>query len=939
MNALLKQQMDNTLQRMKDRETIRNQHLRMIAEHRYFDIDSPARVKKFLTRRGVSSLDTREILNTPKGMPELIQPLRTNDEIISLERIMGTNDLVGVSFLREALGISNSVGRIWICSSAGNVVGYGTGFMVSPRLALTNHHVLPDAGVARFAKIEFGYELDGDSNLLPSDIFTFEPDTFYLSDEGLDFALVAVSPVNTARKEVDAIGWNRLLREEGKTIISQWLNIIQHPNGMPKQLGIRENQLIDVLDNFIHYKTDTAPGSSGSPVYNERWEVVGLHHSSVYAKDDDGHILTQAGGKWDASMSDDKIKWIANEGIRVSTILKFLDNQRFTKEQAKLYDELLTAKPTTKPQAPSPRPATESTPVATLQPDGHMTVTLPLTISFKLGGDALPILVNATPVVKTDDLGSTVNDDVGPAAALIKAKQALQGREDVLNVRMGYVFRNGWITRERAIVVTVPQKKSIAELKTENTSPLPDTFMGYPVEVTGPTFMDLIALHRGDDTAERLVHAFEVQAQEIKYFPPAGVKLKTVKEKMKVTAHVSPEEGWKNLSPFFSNVKKTLTVGMYDFGAPHILKRVEHVTVQSTFRKFTLALQSGESVGEGTKADDLKDADVVDELKKKLKSKFQNAWVKIGSVNGWVSSSYHIKVAVKDSKAFWLSSGNWQSSNQPNIPKLTNKTQAYLLKTYNREWHAIVEHPGLSKTYEEFILNDFNNNKAPAVTEAFAENLNFLLPEVTFGEEASTVPYQAFKPFEEDRPFKVTPLLTPDNFYDEVIKLVKSAKHELLIQNQTFNAPKDGQDKLKGLIQAVLDKQKAGVNVKIIFRVVIASVARENLEKLVDMGFDATAIKLQVNCHTKGVIVDGKTVMLGSQNWSNDGVSVNRDASLLFYDKELAQYFRKIFLHDWTMLAKQSIGHETVSPTLAESTEVIPTGMRLFTWSEIREML
>jgi len=34
-------------------------------------------------------------------------------------------------------------------------------------------------------------------------------------------------------------------------------------------------------------------------------------------------------------------------------------------------------------------------------------------------------------------------------------------------------------------------------------------------------------------------------------------------------------------------------------------------------------------------------------------------------VNGWVASSYHIKVAVRDDEAAWLSSGNWQSSNQP----------------------------------------------------------------------------------------------------------------------------------------------------------------------------------------------------------------------------------------------------------------------------------
>jgi hypothetical protein len=40
-------------------------------------------------------------------------------------------------------------------------------------------------------------------------------------------------------------------------------------------------------------------------------------------------------------------------------------------------------------------------------------------------------------------------------------------------------------------------------------------------------------------------------------------------------------------------------------------------------------------------------------------------------------------------------------------------------------------------------------------------------------------------------------------------------------------------------------------------------------------------------------------VVLGSQHWSNDGVSINRDASLLFEDPPLAEYFRRVFEHDW----------------------------------------
>ena len=84
--------------------------------------------------------------------------------------------------------------------------------------------------------------------------------------------------------------------------------------------------------------------------------------------------------------------------------------------------------------------------------------------------------------------------------------------------------------------------------------------------------------------------------------------------------------------------------------------------------------------------------------------------------------------------------------------------------------------------------------------------------------------------------------------------------------------------------------------------------------------------------------MDRKRVALGSQNWSNDGVSVNRDASLLFEDAELAEYFARIFDHDWQNQASQSIGAERGGPRLVGRDEVTPSGMVRLTWKDYMEM-
>jgi phosphatidylserine/phosphatidylglycerophosphate/cardiolipin synthase-like enzyme len=209
---------------------------------------------------------------------------------------------------------------------------------------------------------------------------------------------------------------------------------------------------------------------------------------------------------------------------------------------------------------------------------------------------------------------------------------------------------------------------------------------------------------------------------------------------------------------------------------------------------------------------------------------------------------------------------------------------------------------------QNYLQNDFDHNVRVGTAEALVLP-DLLIPEEAFLVTAAekTAKFKYFEPFDEERVFDVQPLLTPDNFLDFVLPLVNGAKDELYIQNQTFNAPGDNQKKLKELLSAVLAKQKAGLKVRIIFRILNKADARENLEALQDFGFNMDDIRVQKNCHTKGVIVDRKRILIGSQNWSEQGITLNRDASLLFDDPKLAEYFAEIFEHDWENLASDSI--------------------------------
>ena len=70
------------------------------------------------------------------------------------------SDLMSVNYLEIGLQAARCVGRISIRTRTGQVRGYGTGFTVSPRLLITNNHVLDSAGSAATSRVEFNFQED-----------------------------------------------------------------------------------------------------------------------------------------------------------------------------------------------------------------------------------------------------------------------------------------------------------------------------------------------------------------------------------------------------------------------------------------------------------------------------------------------------------------------------------------------------------------------------------------------------------------------------------------------------------------------------------------------------------------------------------------------------------------------------------------------------------
>jgi endonuclease G, mitochondrial len=295
-----------------------------------------ARRVRYLSRtlardRARSLVDEAEATALPRDQADTIRSL-------AQERILGTSDLLDINYLELAIAIGRAVARIRLDDGA------ATGFLVGPGLLLTNHHVLEDHADARTAVAQFDYQENSDGEPLPVVVYRFEPDRLFVTDDALDFTLVAVTAMSSDGKPITRYPWVKLISTLGKVDLKEYLNIIQHPRGGMKQIAFRNNQVITVPEgkpDFLYYTTDTDRGSSGSPCFNDQWELVALHHSGV-PRTQGTTILKKDGSAYRENVDPpDSIDWIANEGARVSAIVEALRSSRLDGAAAELRDRML----------------------------------------------------------------------------------------------------------------------------------------------------------------------------------------------------------------------------------------------------------------------------------------------------------------------------------------------------------------------------------------------------------------------------------------------------------------------------------------------------------------------------------------------------------------------------------------------------------------------
>jgi hypothetical protein len=530
---------------------------------------------------------------------------------------------------------------------------------------------------------------------------------------------------------------------------------------------------------------------------------------------------------------------------------------------------------------------------------------------------------------------------------VIKRNMHLFSAPGALTVRPGFKIKNGWITGKHAIVVTV--NKKLSGLPSDQK--LPTAVEGVPVDVreaTGlqrlraksPASFELARVHIRDENREpdfpleRTIPAGTLIPASLKstsalsapktstktpvqYQPPAGTPLDKFTGNTSIIAFASPDDGFTVLKDFLDQTKSDLTIAMYDFTSGDILNVVESLIKPGNLQ-FRMILDHPPRNPTANQTDEDTRTGI---LGADTNAKINWALTRNDPVvTEWIyPTAYHIKVAVRDKKAFMLSSGNYNVSNQPNLA--ANEPSKGSLANADRDWHVIILNEAMAVLFKAYIDNDFNiaQNGQGAGNDMLHHQIRQAMDDLQAESEKSS-----FKAINTKAPsilgkhklfdnvqVSIQPLLTPDTganttmYVDKVLALIKSAQHKVYMQTQYVHpSDKAGDEGFMLLVNALSDAHKQGLDVRLITSQFENTPQWIEVMKQHDLD---QVLRIQNRVHNKGIVVDSKVVMVSSQNWSADGVLRNRDAGVIIENADIAAYFEAIFLDDWNVRADVKI--------------------------------
>lgn len=258
----------------------------------------------------------------------------------------------------------------------------------------------------------------------------------------------------------------------------------------------------------------------------------------------------------------------------------------------------------------------------------------------------------------------------------------------------------------------------------------------------------------------------------------------------------------------------------------------------------------------------------------------------------------HAKYLVIDGSAVLLGSENFKPGGYP-APGLQG----------NRGWGVLLEDQGLASYFREVFLFDSAGGDIVPLEGTAAELYTPWAPDYAV----------EFAPCRAEGA-RVTPVVSPDTSA-LILELIEGAEESIAIEQAYIT--NETADELNPYLAAAINASRRGVAVR-----VLLDSAWFNTEGAADndemvgiinriaaaegLPLEARLADLEANnlakIHNKGVIVDGRAVLVSSINWNANSPAFNREAGVIIEHQKIAGYYLAVFEDDWNASDKREAG-------------------------------
>jgi len=386
-------------------------------------------------------------------------------------------------------------------------------------------------------------------------------------------------------------------------------------------------------------------------------------------------------------------------------------------------------------------------------------------------------------------------------------------------------------------------------------------------------------------------------------FSPSAFTWQTLNKNMNVTTFVSPDGSHDELWHFLNSAKESIYVEIYGINNPYILDLFHelHATKPALDVKFLLG---DNSLGYYAQNDNA-----------------AYNLTTLGYPVRWTSETEfvyaHQKFVIIDNKTTIVQAGNWAKTSFPEDGKIAN-----------REWNIAMTDTDVTEIYKNVFDYDWNNGRD---YDSVADGIG---SPFSYTETGSSYPRPFAVSGEFSGSMNVTPIFSPDTSLQGILYCINAAQVSLDIQIPYFtNWNQTGS--VEQILDAIIAAKNRGVTVRVITE------DKYDYEDVAHL-FSEHKIPIVVQdptwfaeLHNKGIIVDGRIVLVSSINYSDNSIENNREAGVIIENADIAQWYQEVFDFDWSIADFDNIGHVNLDwnpniPTSSSGIDVTVYGHELF---------